>query len=259
MTIDMSRINDARTALIQRQADLTNQIKTRSPQYSDANVAQDPSWEGKWLGADRERSKQLDWLQQSLSSTDPTTSLTAASEAEAATREKSDTLQAETLHRRIGGSAAANAARSGQSGSSFDAQQQGQMAAALAGAKAKAKSQADELRAAGIAGANAMEEQLVSQIMAESSTAQAAYQAALSGQQVEFQGAQQQASLDSQYRDILAKSLGTAMGTAGTTVAAGFQNADRQNQLSENAWDKWRTSGGASPPPTVENKTWWGF
>jgi hypothetical protein len=235
-TIDLAPIKTAREALKTRQAGLIDTIRSRSPQFSAENAATDQSLEGRFLQSDIERGKQLDWLEAALGSTDPKTSLTATTEAEASAREAAGNAQAKQNLTTTSGQQAANAARSGQAGSSADAENRARIAVAYEAAKAQAKAQADELRAAGISGVDQMQQQLVDSIMKENINFQAAQEAALSGQAVDIQAGQMQRELDGSYKNILSNTLGDILSSAGDMGAAKFNNANRRNQLDEQNW-----------------------
>jgi len=253
--IDLSPIRQARETLQTRQNGLIQTIRDRNPaRYSADNANQDNSWEGKWLNADQERMRQLDWLQKALEDDD----LTKTVEDEAAARETANNLQSDTSHRQLSGANASTMTRAGRAGSSVNAANVLRINAARDAAKAQAKAQADELRAAGISGVEDMERQLVDQIMSESGAYEAAQQAAVNGQQVEIAGARRQAELNDSYRNILANTLGNVLTSTVSPIASGgFDYADRQNQKQEAAIMQALTNG--QTPQTYKPTTWWGI
>jgi hypothetical protein len=256
--IDLTKIRLAREELQGRQAGLIQTIRDRSPQrFTAENANQDATWEGSWLGQDQERSKQLDWLEKYLKS-DNTPDKLIGDEAD--TREKSNILNAETAHRRISGQSAVLAARTGQAGSSVDADRRATMDMDLSMAKVKARQYTDELKNAGIRGADAMQEELIGLIMQDSDSYALAQQAAITGQRVEIQGAKMQSDLERGYRDILSNTIGNVINNvAAPAISTGFDYADRANRTTQDNWERWNSGDRTAPPPKISDNTWWGW
>ena len=208
--------------------------------------------DGHALATDRTRIQQLNLLRDKLN--DP--NLQKGVNDLADSRLNADTASIGSNYQQANGRLRASLARRGIAGGGMDAQQSASLDVQRAAAQAKAKSQADEIRAAGITGLQDLEKQLTDQIMQlDDDGAGKSRLDLLSG---EAQGQRMQSQLDDQYRGLLANSLAGVVNNAITpAITSGFDYADRQNAANDRT-DTLAMYNGETPQ-SRQRSSWWNF
>jgi hypothetical protein len=255
-------ISVSRSMLEDRSNQLADKIVDRGGgRFSWENADKAKSWDGRWLGADRERLRQMDLLTAAVS--DP--NWTAQIDREAAARKTAGEAQAGSAFRQAEDQRKVAAARGGMAGSSNDAAIEAENRQHVAMVKAQVSQQVDELRSAGIENLENMGRQLLQRALAgpeETAAMGVSQQGAQAGMQT-----QQLANQNNEmYRGLLANSLtGFLNNTVSPAVQMGFQSADRWNTQLTNDYRDARDTGyrgsftdyqGASGNGT---RDWWGF
>jgi hypothetical protein len=235
-------INTAHNEILGRASGLFDTITRRNGnqnRYTWDNAATNDSWEGRWLGADQERLRQLDLLQNAM--TDP--SWTSQLDTYTGALDTAGQTQAKEGYRQAEGQRRTGAASTGRSGGSWEAATAGANAQALANAKAQVAQQVNELRAAGVRNLDQMGRQLLDGIIAGPDES-AAMGTALTAEQGSAELARLQELNAEQYRGLLANTVAGFVGQAVTpAITAGFQNADRWNTQQRNNYLDARDTG----------------
>ena len=219
------------------------------------------AWDARFLEADNVRLDQLGNLRKAMS--DP--SWTSALDDAVKTQQTAGEATAAEQYRQSDNSRRASFASRGTAGGSMDAIGAGKTAQQYASAKAQVAQQVSELRAAGIADADAMGQELLNQILAGPDDA-TAMGTSLSRQQGDIQSNQRLADVEGQFRSLLSNSLAGFVNTGLTpAVTGGFQAAGNYNtQLRQDyldAKDSGQFNGSFNQwaEPQGGTRNWWGF
>jgi hypothetical protein len=254
-------IINARGQLEQRRNALSEAITTTDNRYSSANADQQDSWNGRWLGADNERLRQVNLLSQAVQ--DP--SWTASLDREVNARKDAGFAQADYGHARAADTTKVTAARSGTAAGSWEGVVRRQSDQEMANTKAKVSQQVNELRAAGIQNLDVMGRQLLSQALAGPEES--------AGMGVSAQGTQAGYATDGmidqndeRYRGLLADTLTNFVNNSVTpAVTMGFQSAKQWNQDQRDNYTDARDTGEYQgnfrdwANANGGTRSWWGF
>lgn len=207
---------------------------------------------GEALATDRTRLNQLGILRDRLNSPD----MMQGINDQADTQKYASEVSAGEQARQATGRLRASLARRGLSGGSQDVQQTANVDVQLAAAKAQAKTQADEIRSAGITGLQDLEKSLTNQIMGLNDDGTG--QTRLDQINTDSKAGEIQAQLNEQYRGLLSNSIaGVLNNTVTPAITTGFDYADRVNAQNDRQ-DTLDQYAGKTPTKRPAS-SWWGF